>query len=268
MTTPPTPQATPSTGNQPPLDDATTQLVAAFIKKNWDSHYRAAWNKFGSPTGLRRGTSWNWPAALVPFLWLLYRRQFLYGFAWLGASLLLGMVPLIGFFAWIASIILLGMYGDRIILNRAWQAADSALRQHGPGDQAIKEVTASGGVSNVLLGCVLILPGIFIIGILAAIAIPKFSHAKQRAYRAVMRSDLQALLTAEEKYYVDSSRYTADVGSLFVPSTGVSSPAITVAHKAFSATVTHLQLPGVSCGIAVGMPNPVGVGGEGEIVCK
>ena len=39
---------------------------------------------------------------------------------------------------------------------------------------------------------------VVIIGILAAIAIPKFSNTKEKAYMAAMKSDLRNLVTAEE----------------------------------------------------------------------
>ena len=41
---------------------------------------------------------------------------------------------------------------------------------------------------------------VVIIGILAAIAIPKFANTKQQAYLATLKSDLRNLVTAEEAY--------------------------------------------------------------------
>jgi len=168
--TPSTSQTAPGSGSPPPGDDPITQLVAAYIKKNWDSHYRGAWKKLGSPTGLSEGTSWNWPAALVPVFWLAYRRESLLAAGWLFASLALRRFAGIGLVVGLVSNILLGLYGDRIILKHAWEAADQALRQHGPGEQATNEVSAAGGVSNRVVGWVLVLVVIVIIGIFAAIA--------------------------------------------------------------------------------------------------
>src|SRR5437667_37101 len=50
---------------------------------------------------------------------------------------------------------------------------------------------------------------VVIIGILAAIAIPKFANTKAKAYIASMKSDLRNLVTAEEAYFADSVKYTA-----------------------------------------------------------
>src|SRR5881396_256894 len=49
---------------------------------------------------------------------------------------------------------------------------------------------------------------VVIIGILAAIAIPKFANTKEKAYIASMKSDLRNLVTAEEAYFADSIKYT------------------------------------------------------------
>jgi type IV pilus assembly protein PilA len=44
---------------------------------------------------------------------------------------------------------------------------------------------------------------VVIIGILAAIAIPKFANTKDKAYVAAMKSDLRNLATYEEQYAAD-----------------------------------------------------------------
>src|SRR5689334_12389066 len=51
---------------------------------------------------------------------------------------------------------------------------------------------------------------VVIIGILAAIAIPKFANTKEKAYYTAMKSDLRNLMTAEEAYFADSSKYSAN----------------------------------------------------------
>ncbi len=50
---------------------------------------------------------------------------------------------------------------------------------------------------------------VVIIGILAAIAIPKFANTKEKAYIAAMRSDLRNLATAQETYFGDYQTYAA-----------------------------------------------------------
>ena len=112
---------------------------------------------------------------------------------------------------------------------------------------------------------------VVIIGILAAIAIPKFANTKQKAYITAMKSDLRNLVTAEEAFFADSSKYTSTVTLLkFQSSTGVNSPALVAGAGFWTATVDHTQVPGMTCGVCINTSNPV-VGtaaAEGEPVCK
>src|SRR5204862_3032883 len=49
---------------------------------------------------------------------------------------------------------------------------------------------------------------VVIIGILAAIAIPKFANTKSKAYVTAMKSDLRNLVTAEEACFAEYAYYT------------------------------------------------------------
>ncbi len=112
---------------------------------------------------------------------------------------------------------------------------------------------------------------VVIIGILAAIAIPKFANTKSKAYITAMKSDLRNLVTAEEAYFADSSNYTPTVSLLkYQNSTGVNAPAIVTGAGYWTATVTHTQLPTTTCGVGINTTNPtVGTAAaEGEPACK
>jgi type IV pilus assembly protein PilA len=111
---------------------------------------------------------------------------------------------------------------------------------------------------------------IVIIGILAAIAIPKFANTKSKAYITAMKSDLRNMVSAEESYFSDSAKYTSSLSLIgFKQSTGVNTPSVNIGAGYWSATVTHTQLVGISCGIAVNTTNPtVTTAGEGEPACK
>jgi type IV pilus assembly protein PilA len=56
---------------------------------------------------------------------------------------------------------------------------------------------------------------VVIIGILAAIAIPKFANTKEKAYIAAMKSDMKNLATAQEGYFADKQTYAslAEIGT-------------------------------------------------------
>lgn len=112
---------------------------------------------------------------------------------------------------------------------------------------------------------------VVIIGILAAIAIPKFSTTKGKAYIAAMKSDLRNLVSAEEAFFADSVKYiTYDTTKLkFRPSSGVNPPVIVPGAGYWSATVTHTQIANFTCGVGINTVNPLVLSaGDGEPVCK
>ena len=111
---------------------------------------------------------------------------------------------------------------------------------------------------------------VVIIGILAAIAIPKFANTKSKAYVTAAISDLRNLVTAEEAFFSDSSKYTSTVSQLkYQSSNGVNSPTIVTGAGFWTATTTHTQLPGVTCGVSINTTNQVtAAAAEGQPICK
>lgn len=97
---------------------------------------------------------------------------------------------------------------------------------------------------------------IVIIGILAAIAIPKFGETREAAYYAAMQTDLKNLNTAQELYYQEDYQYGNDLTNLtaFQASKGVTvTPTVSGSGQGWSATATHNALPsGEGCVIYVG----------------
>ena len=55
---------------------------------------------------------------------------------------------------------------------------------------------------------------VVIIGILAMIALPRFSRTRQRAYDASAVSDLRNLITMSEAYFADHQEYPKDISDL------------------------------------------------------
>jgi len=91
---------------------------------------------------------------------------------------------------------------------------------------------------------------VVIIGILAAIAIPKFASTKDKAYVAAMKSDLRNLATYEEQYAADNNgAYFGGSATMATPLQGFSpsqNVSITVTNVAgppssWTATATHSQ---------------------------
>ena len=111
---------------------------------------------------------------------------------------------------------------------------------------------------------------VVIIGILAAIAIPKFANTKSKAYVTAMKSDLRNLVTAEEAFFSDSSKYTTSLTAIkFQKSAGTNAPTVSVGTGYWTATNTHTQLTGTTCGIGINTTYPVNSGAaEGEPSCQ
>lgn len=93
---------------------------------------------------------------------------------------------------------------------------------------------------------------IVIIGILAAIAIPRFGAAREQAFIAAMQSDLRNVMSAQELYYgTHEFTYATTLAELeYVASEGVELT-LTGGTDGWSATASH---PGtdVTCDMFVG----------------
>ncbi len=93
-----------------------------------------------------------------------------------------------------------------------------------------------------------------IIGVLAAIAIPQFSAYRQRAFDARAKSDIVALATAEEAYFVDKEIYVACTDAAncksllpgFIASNGVQVAGTVPAPTYFTATAHHSKGKGIT----------------------
>jgi type IV pilus assembly protein PilA len=106
---------------------------------------------------------------------------------------------------------------------------------------------------------------VVIIGILAAIAIPKFASTKEKAYVTAMKSDLRNLLTAEESYSTSTSALKG-----FSQTTSVYAKIEAADGAGWWASATHSSLTsGPSCKIAVGGSlTASGLSSEGEPKCS
>lgn len=108
---------------------------------------------------------------------------------------------------------------------------------------------------------------VVIIGILAAIAIPKFANSKEKAVLAGMKSDLRNIVTSQEGFYFDNSDYAGGVTNgnpinatggagriAFRPSAGSVLTFSNVTNTGYTVTVTNSALTGgiTTCGVYIG----------------
>jgi type IV pilus assembly protein PilA len=108
---------------------------------------------------------------------------------------------------------------------------------------------------------------VVIIGILAAIAIPKFANTKEKAYIASMKADLRNLITAQEAYFADNnSSYAASTGAMgtnYRASAGVTVVISNTTNTGWQASATHPSTA-KTCQITLGG----GSTQEGTPVCQ
>lgn len=102
---------------------------------------------------------------------------------------------------------------------------------------------------------------VVIIGILAAIAIPKFGNTKEKALVAAMKSDLRNVAGTQEAYWNQNQTYYAgaipDPSFKFVPSQGVTVTIINSTAAGWSAKATGLPVTTTTCFIFYGTTPPV-----------
>ncbi len=111
---------------------------------------------------------------------------------------------------------------------------------------------------------------IVIIGILAAIAIFKYSSSKDKASFAVIKSDLRNLITVEESYFADTRLYSTDQAVLnFKPSQGVTVTITTLdPAQGWSAVGVNSTIQGASNSCQIHIGGDVGAGQpEGIAIC-
>lgn len=98
---------------------------------------------------------------------------------------------------------------------------------------------------------------VVIIGILAAIALPKFGQTREAAYYTTMKADLNNLRSAQEMYYQTGGdfAYATTLGNLdFTASNGVTITLVSqTTDQAWAAEATHAALAATEgCAIAFG----------------
>jgi type IV pilus assembly protein PilA len=111
---------------------------------------------------------------------------------------------------------------------------------------------------------------VVIIGIIAAIAIPKFQSTKGKAFAASLKSDLRNLSSVQENYFYFNETYASAVGSLnFSPSPGVVLTIVEATPRGWSATTTHPAAAPLTCAVFYGQASQVAPAvAEGQVRCQ
>ncbi len=106
---------------------------------------------------------------------------------------------------------------------------------------------------------------VVIIGILAAIAIPKFANTKEKAYITAMKSDLKNMVSAAEASFADNNDYDDFVAP--PGSSGVTLNFTSGGATGWTATADH-EATAITCTIRVGADAETASVAEGEPICE
>jgi type IV pilus assembly protein PilA len=111
---------------------------------------------------------------------------------------------------------------------------------------------------------------VVVLGILAALAIPKFQNTKGRTYAAALKSDLKNVASMQEDYFYHNETYASSVEALSFASTeGVTIHIAEADGRGWSATSTHPAAFPLTCAVFYGQAAPVGMATvEGVVHCQ
>ncbi|HKK92794.1 MAG TPA: prepilin-type N-terminal cleavage/methylation domain-containing protein [Longimicrobiales bacterium] len=105
-----------------------------------------------------------------------------------------------------------------------------------------------------------------IVGILAAIALPRYASTRERAYVSSMKADLRNLSSKQEIYHSESSTYTQDATALGLrTSEGVTVVIGEAETSGWSALATHESTP-IECALYYGDATQVAPAVEAGVV--
>ena len=106
---------------------------------------------------------------------------------------------------------------------------------------------------------------VVIIGILAAIAIPKFANTKEKAVVAGMKSDLRNMVTAQEGFFSDNQTYATAFGAAQINAAASPTCGGTVAFGATQGNLLVIQGGCTAAGWAAKVTNPAVTSASNDI---
>lgn len=161
----------------------------------------------------KAGLSWHWPALFITFYWLLYRKlwgpallYFLLPYLFLALSAVVASTS-----GWLTTLLDLGylllllvappLYANALYYRHCQRLIAKVQARGTEPQQQLGELTGRGGTSHVAIILVMVLVGISLIGIVAAIAIPAYQTYTLRVQTEQVRQVGAAASHAVSRYY-------------------------------------------------------------------
>jgi len=104
---------------------------------------------------------------------------------------------------------------------------------------------------------------VVIIGVLAAIAIPKFKDTKRKAQVAAMKAELRRAMMEAESHFASNNSY---VGLALTSSPPVMVGSFAASNYEVMMEASHTALPGVICRVYLGASVAWGINDDGTIL--
>jgi Tfp pilus assembly major pilin PilA len=196
-------------------------LLAAYVGPKNADYYARKFDSFKSGGG---AMSWHWPAFFIASWWLLYRKMWLNAFLyWIVLPIVLMILSVLvattaspeasavfyyGSYTFI-TFILVPIFANKLYYRHAQKKADKVASIISSAEQQSAELSRIGGTSNIVL---ILIPFIliFVLGILAAIAIPAYNDYTIRAQISEGLNLSGGAKAAVTEYYLDREALPAD----------------------------------------------------------
>jgi Tfp pilus assembly major pilin PilA len=229
---------------------------AAVIGNSNTHHYLTRFDRLAKG----EGGGWHWPALLVTWYWMLYRKMWvpalLYFFApWLGLIVIAvaaAAVPALALPLYAAQWLAV-MFMPPLLANKwYYKHCDNKIRdvraRGGSKDQMLARLEAAGGTSNILVIVLAVFGLVAAIGILAAVALPAYQSYTVKAKVADAMLVGGEVATAVGKQYEQTGQLPgqSDVDNFVLQATHHSKYVTGVDLDATDATLTvHVKAPPV-----------------------
>lgn len=196
-------------------------LLAAYVGPKKADYYTKKFEHFKSGDG---AVSWHWPAFFISAYWLLYRKMWLNALMyWIGLPIILTLISI--FIAAVAgdaasnlfyyvsyvliTFLLVPMFANWLYYRHAQKKADKVASIISSAEQQSAELSRIGGTSNIVLILVPIIL-IFVLGVIAAIALPAYNDYTIRAQISEGLNLSGGAKAAVMEYYMDNDRFPSD----------------------------------------------------------